>query len=112
LGFVEADPLAIVVEPAIGEFTASQFEVRQKADVITGRYQPMTLPSPETAIGKIYFDFKPIMANGKAEPLGRFVAFYSPKSDTVFLVEGQGARDRLLARGPHPEFALELRRMR
>jgi hypothetical protein len=88
------------------------FEVRQKADVITGRYQPMTLPSPEKANGNIYFDFQPIMANGKAEPLGSFVAFYSPTSDTLFLVEGQGARDRLLARGPHPEFALELKRSR
>jgi hypothetical protein len=70
----------------------------------------MKLPFPEKANGNVYLEFQGKTANGKPERLGSIVGFYAPKSDSLFLIGGAGAKERLLEHGPHPEFATELKR--
>lgn len=89
-----------------------RFEVRQGSDTVAGIYEPMNLPFPERADGNVYFDLQGTMVNGKTEKLGSIVCFYSTKSDSLFLVDGRGAKERLLSRGRHPELATELKRVK
>jgi hypothetical protein len=88
------------------------FEMRQHSNTITGTYKPMNLPFPEKANGNVYLEFQGKTVNGKPETLGSIVGFYASKSDSLFLIDGVGAKERLLERGPHPEFATELKRVK